>query len=94
MAGYVFGLVLHPTRDASEVVEIVERWATRHGKSLAVRAEDAVLDVDATVSADGRDVGRVTSAAGGVALALLGRAVEPGASVVVDDVPATVEAIP
>lgn len=40
MAGYVFGLVLHPTRDVAEVVGIIERWATQHGKTLAVRTED------------------------------------------------------
>ncbi|SBT37738.1 NAD(+)/NADH kinase [Micromonospora auratinigra] len=40
MAGYVFGLVLHPTRDVSEVVGLIGRWAVRHGKTLAVRAED------------------------------------------------------
>ncbi|MCZ7438589.1 NAD(+)/NADH kinase [Micromonospora sp. WMMC241] len=40
MAGYVFGLVLHPTRDVSEVVETVTGWAARHGKTLAIRAED------------------------------------------------------
>ncbi|MEV4489512.1 NAD(+)/NADH kinase [Micromonospora coxensis] len=40
MAGYVFGLVLHPTRDVTEVVGIIERWAARHGKALAVRTED------------------------------------------------------
>ncbi|MGQ5264802.1 NAD(+)/NADH kinase [Micromonospora sp. ZYX-F-536] len=34
------GLVLHPTRDVSEVVGIIERWAARHHKSLMVRAED------------------------------------------------------
>ncbi|RZU74573.1 NAD+ kinase [Micromonospora kangleipakensis] len=39
MAG--LGLVLHPTRDVSEVVEIIERWASRHRKTLMVRAEDA-----------------------------------------------------
>nr|WP_200210544.1 NAD(+)/NADH kinase [Micromonospora veneta] len=38
MAG--LGLVLHPTRDVSEVVGIIERWASRHRKSLMVRAED------------------------------------------------------
>ncbi|MGN9777413.1 NAD(+)/NADH kinase [Micromonospora sp. H33] len=34
------GLVLHPTRDVSEVVTIIAGWASRHGKSLAVRVED------------------------------------------------------
>ncbi|MGC4896225.1 NAD(+)/NADH kinase [Micromonospora sp. DT31] len=40
MAGYVFGLVLHPTRDVSDVVRIIVRWADQHGRTLAVRAED------------------------------------------------------
>ncbi|MCW3839598.1 NAD(+) kinase, partial [Micromonospora yasonensis] len=40
MAGYQLGLVLHPTRDVSEVVGIIERWAMRHRKTLLVRAED------------------------------------------------------
>lgn len=40
MAGYVFGLVLHPTQDVSEVVETIARWAARHSKTLAVRCED------------------------------------------------------
>ncbi|MGS2618171.1 NAD(+)/NADH kinase [Micromonospora sp. LZ34] len=34
------GLVLHPTRDVSEVVGIVVDWATRHRMSVTVRAED------------------------------------------------------
>ncbi|MEU8262035.1 NAD(+)/NADH kinase [Micromonospora sp. NPDC048999] len=34
------GLVLHPSRDVSAVVEIIDRWAARHGKALIVRAED------------------------------------------------------
>ncbi|WP_091610309.1 NAD(+)/NADH kinase [Micromonospora mirobrigensis] len=34
------GLVLHPTRDVSEVVGIIERWATRNRKSLLVGAAD------------------------------------------------------
>lgn len=38
--GYRLGLVLHPTRDVSEVVGIIERWAARHRKTLLVRAED------------------------------------------------------
>ncbi|MEV0878758.1 NAD(+)/NADH kinase [Micromonospora echinofusca] len=35
------GLVLHPTRDVTEVVEIIERWADRQRMTLAVRAEDS-----------------------------------------------------
>ncbi|MFC0003693.1 NAD(+)/NADH kinase [Micromonospora siamensis] len=34
------GLVLHPTRDVSEVVDIIERWATRNHKSLMVATAD------------------------------------------------------
>ncbi len=34
------GLVLHPTRDVSEVVDIIAGWVARHRMSLAVRAED------------------------------------------------------
>ncbi|MEU8044016.1 NAD(+)/NADH kinase [Micromonospora echinofusca] len=36
----LLGLVLHPTRDVSEVVDILVGWAARHAVSLAVRAED------------------------------------------------------
>ncbi|MEV4813679.1 NAD(+)/NADH kinase [Micromonospora avicenniae] len=36
----LLGLVLHPTRDASEIIAIVVDWAARHGKGLAVRLED------------------------------------------------------
>ncbi|MEU6204048.1 NAD(+)/NADH kinase [Micromonospora musae] len=36
----LLGLVLHPTRDASEIIAIVADWAARHGKGLAVREED------------------------------------------------------
>jgi NAD+ kinase len=34
------GLVLHPTRDVSEVVDIIAAWADRHRMTLAVRADD------------------------------------------------------
>ncbi|WP_435819346.1 NAD(+)/NADH kinase [Micromonospora violae] len=34
------GLVLHPTRDVTEVVGIIERWATRNHKTLMVREDD------------------------------------------------------
>jgi NAD+ kinase len=36
----LLGLVLHPTRDASEIVEIIADWAARHRTGLAVRLED------------------------------------------------------
>ncbi|MCX4385598.1 NAD(+)/NADH kinase [Micromonospora peucetia] len=34
------GLVLHPTRDVSAVVDTIVNWAARHRIALAVRAED------------------------------------------------------
>ncbi|MGW4498552.1 NAD(+)/NADH kinase [Micromonospora sp. NPDC004336] len=34
------GLVLHPTRDVTGIVEIVADWAARHDTGLAVRRED------------------------------------------------------
>jgi NAD+ kinase len=40
MGTYRLGLVLHPTRDVSEVVRTVIDWAARHGFGLAVRSED------------------------------------------------------
>lgn len=40
MAGYRLGLVLHPTRDVSEVVGIIDRWARRHRKTLLVSAQE------------------------------------------------------
>ncbi|MFD0782782.1 NAD(+)/NADH kinase [Micromonospora azadirachtae] len=40
MDRHVLGLVLHPTRDASDIIAIIVDWAARHGKGLAVRQED------------------------------------------------------
>ncbi|PZG01433.1 NAD(+)/NADH kinase [Micromonospora deserti] len=40
MDRFRLGLVLHPTRDVSEVIAIVVDWAVRQRMSLAVRAED------------------------------------------------------
>jgi hypothetical protein len=58
---------------------------------------DAPLERGATVVADGKDVGTVTSAAGTVGLATIRRVVEPGREVVVrisaGDVTARVEAV-
>lgn len=34
------GLVLHPTRDVTDVVRTVLEWATRHDTGVAVRSED------------------------------------------------------
>ena len=75
--------------------ELVERMdsrgasAPRQLRRLA-SADGSSLATGATVTVDGRDVGRVTSAAGSVALALVGRAVELGATATVDGVTATV----
>ncbi|WP_018220321.1 NAD(+)/NADH kinase [Salinispora pacifica] len=44
------GLVLHPTRDVSEVVDVIVDWATRHRITLAVRGPDRHR-VPATVEA-------------------------------------------
>ncbi|MFU8873761.1 NAD(+)/NADH kinase [Micromonospora sp. SL4-19] len=40
MRGWRWGLVLHPTRDVSEVVRTIIDWTGRHGVGLAVRAGD------------------------------------------------------
>ncbi|MBQ0989418.1 NAD(+)/NADH kinase [Micromonospora sp. H61] len=40
MRGSGRGRVLHPPREVTEVVGIIERWATRHHKTLMVREED------------------------------------------------------
>jgi len=40
MHGTRLGLVLHPTRDVSEVVDTIARWAGSHDVGLAVRAEE------------------------------------------------------
>ena len=75
--------------------ELVERMdsrgasAPRQLRRLA-SADGSPLASGAAVTVDGRDVGRVTSAAGGAALALVGRAVDVGAQVTVDGVAATV----
>ncbi|MER7891469.1 NAD(+)/NADH kinase [Micromonospora sp. NPDC094482] len=36
----LLGLVLHPTRDVTEIVGIIADWAARHRKGLAVRSAD------------------------------------------------------
>jgi folate-binding protein YgfZ len=75
--------------------ELVERMdsrgasAPRQLRRLA-SADGSPLASSAAVMVDGRDVGRVTSAFGGAALALVGRAVDVGAHVTVDGVAATV----
>jgi folate-binding protein YgfZ len=75
--------------------ELVERMnsrgasAPRQLRRLA-STDGSPLATGSALIEDGRDVGRVTSAAGAAALALVGRAVEPGAQVTVDGVGATV----
>src|SRR4029079_16799682 len=74
--------------------ELVERMdsrgasAPRQLRRLA-SADGSPLASGAAVTVDGRDVGRVTSAAGGAALALVGAAVEVVAQVTVNSVAAT-----
>jgi folate-binding protein YgfZ len=58
-----------------------------------LRASDGLLTRGDVVAFDGRDVGEVTSAAGGVALAMLRREVEAGAHVAVGAVSAVVETL-
>jgi tRNA-modifying protein YgfZ len=65
--------------------ELVERMHSRGASApkLVRRLESAggPLRAGAPVTVDGREVGTVTSAAGAVALAVVGRAVEPGTEV-------------
>jgi folate-binding protein YgfZ len=73
--------------------ELVERMHARHAQPprYVRRLEAAVpLPEGADVVRDGRSVGRVTSAAGLVGLAVITRAVEPGDTVRVDGHSATV----
>ncbi len=58
-----------------------------------LRADGGSLVPGASVTFDGREVGAVTSAAGEVALAMVRREVEPGASVRAGDIAALVEAL-
>ena len=58
-----------------------------------VRAVDSTLERGATVVQGDKEVGEITSSAGDVALAMLRREVEPGATVAVGTVSATIEAM-
>jgi tRNA-modifying protein YgfZ len=79
--------------------ELVCRIDTRGhvNRNLRRLRSDGPLDRGAAVVSGAREVGAVTSAAGGVALAMLRREVEPGATVTVrnaaGDVEARVEAV-
>ena len=73
--------------------ELVARIDSRGGnvpRPVRVLAAEGPLEVGAAVTADGAEVGRVTSAAGSYALAPLMRKVEIGDSVMVGDVAAVV----
>lgn len=63
----------------------------RHLRRLRSAAGD--FERGATVSYEGKEIGEITSAAGPVALAMLRREVEPGASVTADTRQAVVEAL-
>jgi len=73
--------------------ELVCRIDTRGhvNRSLRRLRADAPVARGASVERDGKAVGEVTSSAGDVALAMIRREVEPGATVTVDGVRATVE---
>lgn len=75
--------------------ELVCRIDTRgHVNRLLRRLRaDAPIERGATVVADGKDVGTVTSAIGNIALATIRRQVEPGTTVSAGAITATVEAI-
>jgi folate-binding protein YgfZ len=76
--------------------ELVERMDSRAATAprllRRVRLSGPASPGDA-VTIDGRDAGRITSVAGGLALALVGRAVDVPTSVVVAGHPATVDAV-
>jgi tRNA-modifying protein YgfZ len=76
--------------------ELVERMDSRGASAprLVRRlvATEGSIPLGAIVTVDRREVGHVTSTAGGVALASVHRSIEPGTTVMVDDVPATVHA--
>jgi folate-binding protein YgfZ len=75
--------------------ELVCRIDTRgHVNRLLRRlVADEPLERGAAVVADGKEVGTITSAVGGVALATVRRQVEPGTTVLAGDIAARVEAI-
>jgi NAD+ kinase len=54
-----FGLVLHPSRDPTPVVEKLVGWARSHGKQLLARARDAArLPDDVVPVSEGELVAR------------------------------------
>jgi hypothetical protein len=75
--------------------ELVCRIDTRGHVNRMLRRlrADSPLARGATIVADGKEVGTVTSAVGTVALAMLRRQVEPGSTVLAGTVTATVEAV-
>ena len=93
--GAVVAVAVSFTKGCYPGQELVERMdsrgasAPRQLRRLA-SADGSPLASGTAVTLDGRDVGRVTSASGGAALALVGRAVDVGAQVTVDSVAATV----
>jgi folate-binding protein YgfZ len=95
--GPLLDLAVSFTKGCYPGQELVERMDSRGASAprqlRRLRSDDEPLQAGASVVVDGREVGRVTSAAGGLALALVGRAVEPGAEVQVDGVAAAVLAL-
>ena len=78
--------------------ELVERIDSRGGNVprhlRLLRTAHGEMAVGAAVAVDGREVGRITSSAGDVALAYVGRSVDVPGAATVDGIPVTVLATP
>ncbi len=92
--GPLLDLAVSFTKGCYPGQELVERMNSRGASApRAVRrleAEGGTLSIDDVVTFEGREVGTVTSAAAGAALAIVNRAVEPGTQVSVAGTPARV----
>ena len=93
--GPLLGLAVSFTKGCYPGQELVERMDSRGATAPRLlrrlrSADSTPLTAGVAVTADGREVGHVTSAAGGAALALIARAVEPATAVTVAGVAATV----
>jgi folate-binding protein YgfZ len=92
--GPLLDLAVSFTKGCYPGQELVERMNSRGASAprtvRRLAAEGGSLSIGDVVTDEGREVGTVTSAAGGAALAVVNRAVEPGAQVSVAGTPARV----